>query len=204
MTMKSFSEVVQERRSVKIYDTEAEISREELMEILETTMQTPSAWNLQHWRFVVIHSKEAKEKLLPIAYNQQQVVDSSATVMFLGDTESYRNFDEVFVPAVKAGFLPEEVANALHKQINTAYGDKQKARDAALVNGSLAAMTFMYAAQERGWRTNAIGGFHAPSFMNEYNIDERYTPIMLITIGKEKEPGRPSPRIAVDKMTDWK
>jgi nitroreductase len=201
---KSFTEIAQERRSVKIYDTEVEISNEELTEILELTTKTPSAWNLQHWRFVVIKSKEAKEKLLPIAYNQKQVVEASATVMILGDTESYRNFDEVFLPAVKAGFLAEEVANALHTQINTAYGDKQKARDAALINGSLAAMTFMYAAQERGWRTNAIGGFHAPSFMKEYNIDERYTPIMLLTIGKEKEPGRPTPRIAVDKMTDWK
>ncbi|GGE69416.1 nitroreductase family protein [Priestia taiwanensis] len=201
---KSFTEIAQERRSVKIYDTEVEISNEELTEILEVTTKSPSSWNLQHWRFVVIKSKEAKEKLLPIAYNQQQVADASATVMILGDTESYRNFDEVFLPAVKAGFLAEEVANALHGQINGAYSDKQKAREAGLINGSLAAMTFMYAAQERGWRTNAIGGFHAPSFMKEFNIDERYTPIMLITIGKEKQPGRPTPRLSVERMTEWK
>ncbi|TVX89661.1 nitroreductase family protein [Paenibacillus agilis] len=201
---KSFSEVANERRSVKVYDANAEISHEELTEILDLTAKAPSAWNLQHWRFVVIGSAEAKQKLLPIAYNQQQVVDASATVAILGDTEAYRHFDDVFLPAVKAGFLAEEVATSLQGQINRAYGDKQVAHNAALINGSLAAMTFMYAAQERGWRTNAIGGFHAPTFMKEFEVDERYVPIMLITIGKEKQEGRPSSRIPAAQLTDWK
>lgn len=58
--MTSVLDVLKERASVKEYDKDAVITKEELTELLEITTQAPSAWNLQHWHFQVFHSDEAK------------------------------------------------------------------------------------------------------------------------------------------------
>lgn len=49
-----FFDVIRERRSVRSYDPEIKISREELTEILRQATLAPSAANLQPWRFHVI------------------------------------------------------------------------------------------------------------------------------------------------------
>ena len=83
-----FLDIIQERRSVRTYDPTVKISREEMTEILELAALAPSSSNLQPWRFLVIDQPELKQKLLPIAYNQQQVVEASAIIAVLGDVES--------------------------------------------------------------------------------------------------------------------
>ncbi|PNB45951.1 nitroreductase family protein, partial [Pseudomonas sp. GW456-E7] len=42
-------DVLKARASVKEYDTNAPISKEELTELLDLAAKAPSAWNLQHW-----------------------------------------------------------------------------------------------------------------------------------------------------------
>ncbi len=65
-------DVLKARASVKEYDTNALISKEELTELLDLAAKAPSAWNLQHWHFSVFHSDESKAALLPVAYNQNK------------------------------------------------------------------------------------------------------------------------------------
>lgn len=83
----TFFDVIRKRRSVRSYDPENKISREELTEILRQATLAPSAANLQPWRFLVIDSPALKQKLLPIAFNQQQLVEASAVIAVLGDLE---------------------------------------------------------------------------------------------------------------------
>lgn len=64
--------ILEERTSIKEYDTSVSISKEELTKLLSVTTKAPSAWNLQHWHFTVFHSQESKDKLLPIAFNQNK------------------------------------------------------------------------------------------------------------------------------------
>ena len=58
-----FDNIVLERRSVKVYNPEVKISREEMSEILAKASRAPSAINMQPWRFLVIGS--AEERSLP-------------------------------------------------------------------------------------------------------------------------------------------
>jgi nitroreductase len=106
-----FLDVIRERRSVRAYDPAVQISREEMTEILELATLAPSSSNLQPWRFLVIDKPELKEKLLPIAFNQQQVVEASAVIAVLGDVESYKKADKIYGQAVEAGFMPADTAN---------------------------------------------------------------------------------------------
>ncbi|MGD7045156.1 nitroreductase family protein [Jeotgalibacillus proteolyticus] len=195
--------VMQERRSTKVYDKNAEISREELMELLEITGQAPSAWNLQHWNFLAFHNKESQERLLPIAYNQQQIADASAVIAVLGDLQANENVDPVFDPAVQEGMLSEDIKQALNGQIQAAYESEQFGRDAAFTNASLAAMQFMLAAKAKGWDTCPIGGFSASTLMEEFEISDRYVPVMLITVGKGTKEARPSGRLDINDLVSF-
>ncbi len=42
---KDFFDVVNERTSIREYDSSAKLSKEELTELLEATVKSPSAWN---------------------------------------------------------------------------------------------------------------------------------------------------------------
>ena len=90
-----FYEVVRARRSVRHYDPEFKLSREELKSLLAEAVLAPSSSNLQSWRFLVIDGEEQKEKLLPIAFNQKQVVEAAAIIAVLGDVEGYKRADEI-------------------------------------------------------------------------------------------------------------
>lgn len=99
-----FNAIVLERRSVKVYDPEVKISREELAEILAEASRAPSAVNLQPWRFMVIDSTEGKAKLAPLAtFNQTQALTSSAVIAVFYDTNNVEYMDGIFGKAVELG-----------------------------------------------------------------------------------------------------
>lgn len=201
--MSDFFNVAHSRRSVKNYDPQAEISTQELTELLEVAGRAPSAWNLQQWHFLVFHGKEVQEKLLPVAYNQQQIVDASAVICILGDLEGYRNINPVLDPEVEKKGITPELKEILAGQINGAYKRPEYPRDGAILNSSLAAMQFMLAAKAKGYDTCPIGGFHAPSLIEKFNISKRYLPTMLITVGRQLQEGRPTDRLPIDTLITY-
>ncbi|MCU6709525.1 nitroreductase family protein [Paenibacillus sp. J5C_2022] len=97
------------------------LSESEILELLTIASTAPSAWNLQYWKYVVISTQAAKEKLLPIANNQRQVVEASAVIAVLGDFQANLNAEDIFAPAVASGHLPEKVKNGFVEQIEAQY-----------------------------------------------------------------------------------
>ncbi|BAB05955.1 NAD(P)H nitroreductase [Halalkalibacterium halodurans C-125] len=194
-------QTIEERHSVKQYEKGFKISEKEKEQILTAAALAPSSWNLQHWKFLVIEDEKKKEQLLPIAYNQSQVVDSSFTVAVLGDLEANKNAEAVYQTAVDNGFMTEEVKNTLVGQINGAYGRGGTfARDAAFLNASLAAMNLMLAARGLGYDTCPMGGFNGAEFVKAFNVPERYVPVMLITVGKAAKPAHLSSRFSLEEV----
>ena len=58
-----FSEIVQQRFSVKSYDPEKTISDAELRELFDEVVLSPSSYNLQHWTFIAVKEPVIKKKL---------------------------------------------------------------------------------------------------------------------------------------------
>ncbi|WP_044896279.1 nitroreductase family protein [Aeribacillus alveayuensis] len=196
-------QLMKDRTSIRHFDPNATIDESEVKEILEIAGKAPSAWNLQHWHFVVFHSQEAKERLLPIAYNQSQVINSSVVIAVLGDLQANKKTDAVYDPLVQQGFMTTEVKQTLSNQIDGAYQDQQFARDSAFSNASLAAMQLMLAAKAKDYDSCAIGGFNKEQFVKEFNISDRFVPIMLIAIGKAAKPAHKSSRLNLDELSTW-
>ncbi|WP_212031211.1 nitroreductase family protein [Cytobacillus depressus] len=197
-----FLDVIKERRSVRTYDPTVQISREEMTEILELATLAPSSSNLQPWRFLVIDKPELKERLLPIAFNQQQVVEASAVIAVLGDVESYKKSEKIYTQAVDAGFMPEDTAKSFIERTVGMYSSlpPEVARQIVYTDGGLISMQLMLVARAKGYDTVPMGGYDKAKFVEAFEVSEKYVPVMLIAIGKAGKPGHPTTRLPIEDV----
>lgn len=78
----TLTEIIKKRKSVKEFDPNFKIPREEIEEMIELATEAPSSINLQPWRFVIIDSEETKQKLDSLVqFNQRQLHSSSAIIL---------------------------------------------------------------------------------------------------------------------------
>ena len=69
------------RYAVKKFDPARRIALPDWQALEEALVLTPSSYNLQPWKFVVVADPAVKEQLLPLCFNQRQVVDGSHVVV---------------------------------------------------------------------------------------------------------------------------
>lgn len=132
--------IVLERRSVKVYDPEVKISREEMREILTKASRAPSAINMQPWRFLVIDSAEGKEKLASLAtFNRTKVLTSSAVVAVFYDANNVEYMDEIYGKAVELGYMPKDIKDMQLQQAKPYYASLAASdlRDVNLIDSGL-------------------------------------------------------------------
>lgn len=203
-----FKKIVTERRSIRKYDESVKISREEMTEMLTMATRAPSSVNMQPWRFLVIETPEGKAKLAPLARgNQTQVETSAAVIAVFGDLNNYDYAEEIYGKAVEQGFLSLEGKKKILKAYSGYFENisQEKMKEIVLVDGGLVSMQFMLVARAFGYDTNPIGGYEKDQIAEIFGLDKnRYVPVMLISIGKAAEDGRPSVRLPIEKVAQWK
>lgn len=197
-----FFKIIQDRRSVRYYDAEVKISREDMKEILQQAALAPSGANLQPWRFLVIDSQELKQKLLPIANSQQQVIEASAVIAVLGDLEGYTLAGKIYGMAVDAGYMPEETATSFVERYQGLFASMppESVLRKVFIDSGLVSMQLMLVARAKGYDTVPMGGFDQAKFIEAFDIPERYAPVILIAIGKAVKPGHPTVRLPIEDV----
>ncbi|MBT2665016.1 nitroreductase family protein [Bacillus sp. ISL-4] len=200
-----FITVAKERRSVRQYDAEYVMTEEEIREILDIAIQAPSSSNLQPWRFLVIQDKQTQQELLPIANNQQQIVDASAVIAVLADIEGYKNAERIYGELVNKGIMKNEIKEPYVVSILHNYGNfsAEKALSVAMIDGGLVSMQIMLAAKAKGYDTVPMGGFDEAKFVDAFNVPENFKPVMLISIGKGTKAGFEKVRLPLDTVLTW-
>lgn len=205
MINNDFEDIVMNRKSVKLFDEQVKISTSEMDEMIQKATKAPSSVNMQPWRFLVIESEEGKDKLRPlIRFNTRQNDSSSAMVVIFGDMQSHEYGEEIYNNAVKQGLMPEDVKDELLGKVLPFYRslEKTEMNDIIKIDSSLAAMQFMLVARAYGYDTNPIGGFESDQIAAAFDIDsERYEPVMIIAIGKAKNPAHGSYRLPAETIT---
>lgn len=205
LTDTDFITVAKERRSVRQYDAEYVMTEEEIREILDVAIQAPSSSNLQPWRFLVIQDKHTQQELLPIANNQQQIVDASAVIAVLADIEGYKNAERIYGELVNKGIMKNEIKEPYVASIMHNYGNfsAEKALSVAMIDGGLVSMQIMLAAKAKGYDTVPMGGFDEAQFVDAFNVPENFKPVMLISIGKGTKAGFEKVRLPLDSILTW-
>ncbi|KON70849.1 NAD(P)H nitroreductase [Peribacillus butanolivorans] len=205
LTDTDFITIAKERRSVRQYDAEYAMTEEEIREILDIAIQAPSSSNLQPWRFLVIQDKQTQQELLPIAHNQQQIVDASAVIAVLADIEGYKNAERIYGELVNKGIMKNEIKEPYVASIMHNYGNfsAEKALSVAMIDGGLVSMQIMLAAKAKGYDTVPMGGFDENKFVDAFNVPENFKPVMLISIGKGMKAGFEKVRLPLDTLITW-
>ncbi|HEL1584266.1 TPA: nitroreductase family protein [Streptococcus suis] len=208
MVTNDFNEIMFGRKSIKVYDETATIDHEEMLEMLNKAITAPSSVNLQPWRFVVVESAAAKAKLRPmVRFNTKQVDTASAVILIFADIKPQDRTEVIYDRAVAEGKMPPEVRDYQVPAIKSMYDNLSPAtmREVVKMDASLAAMQLMLVARSHGYDTNPMSGFDPEEMAATFELDpNRYIPVLMVSIGKAKEPGFDSVRIEAEKITDFK
>ncbi|WP_313156699.1 NAD(P)H-dependent oxidoreductase [Sphingobacterium multivorum] len=123
------------RYATKKYDPTKKVAQEDLDKILEAARMAPSSSGLQQFRVIVITNQELKEKIVPVAWGQQIVADSSHLLVFAGwDRYTDERIDKTFDKMNTLRGLPldstDEYKNRLKGQL-ASFTEEQQASHAA-------------------------------------------------------------------------
>ncbi|MEQ8837365.1 MAG: nitroreductase family protein, partial [Lacipirellulaceae bacterium] len=80
---------IQERRSVKHYDTSFDMPQADIDRLLDLALLSPTSFNIQNWRFVLIKDPELKKSVRAAAWDQAQVEEAQLTFVLCGDIKAY-------------------------------------------------------------------------------------------------------------------
>lgn len=203
-----FSDIIKGRRSVRHYDESVKISKEELNEMIAEASLAPSSANMQPWRVIVVHTPEGKSKLHPLMqFNTLQNDTSSAMLIILGDTQSYLNVEEIYDTAVQQGKMPQNVRDKQVPQIMSMFPElpKEIKAEVAKIDASLFSMQLMLVARAHGYDTNPMAGFEQDQIVKAFDLDEeRYVPVMVLSIGKAQAEGYETVRLSSEQITFWR
>jgi nitroreductase len=189
-------QAIRERRSIKSYDPSHEIDDATLERIFALVTRSPSSWNLQHWRFVVVRDAARKRALSAAAWGQRHVAECSAVVAVCGKLRAHED------AARTNAHAPQATLDQLVPVIEQSYADDERfQRDEAIRSGSLAAMTLMLVAQGEGLATCPMIGFDQEKVATLLEVPDDHVVVMLVTLGKwTGEPPFPTSRLPLAEV----
>jgi nitroreductase len=175
---------IETRRSYKHYDPEHRMTEEEENKLLSLAMLAPTAFNIQHWRFVVVKDPALRQQIRKVAWDQSQVTDASLLVIMTGDVKAWEKD-----PARYWKNAPAEVASFLVGAIGQYYaGREQVQRDEIMRSCGLAGATLMLAAKAMGYDSCPMDGFDFEAVAKLINLPEDHAISFMIAIGKATKP----------------
>jgi nitroreductase len=178
---------IEARRAVKAYDATHQISEAEIEQLLSLAMLSPTAFNIQNWRFVLVQDPELRKQVRAASWDQAQVTDASLLVVLVADLKAWEKEPSRYWRNADA-----PVRDYLVKAIDNYYRGKDSVqRDEGMRSCGMAAMTLMLAAKELGYDSCPMDGFDFDAVAKLLNLPADHTPAMFVAIGKGIKPANP-------------
>lgn len=182
-------QAIRERRSINFFEPGKEISDGKLKELIELANLSPSSFNLQPWRVVIVNNPKRKTVLRKCAFDQPKVEEASAVLIIIADPDSVEeNSGRALDNWQELGYMKPEMRETYLGMMNNLYGEvgSLKRKFFAVKNAALFAMNLMIAAKGIGLETHPMDGFDEDAVKKEFNIpDDKIIP-MLIAVGDLK------------------
>ena len=191
-------EAIYARRAIKAFDADHKITPAEEKELLETAIQAPTSFNIQHWRFVVLRDPELRSKIRnDFGNDQSQMKDASLLVLFTADTKAWAKSPERYWANA-----PKEVADLLVGWMGPFHeGRDWLQRDEAQRSIGMAMQTLMLAAKGMGYDSCPMIGFDIDEVAKLVNLPEDHVMGPMIAIGKGTKDPWPKPgQLALDEV----
>lgn len=186
MSSLSTEQAIRTRRAVKNFDASHQMSAAEEQKLFDLAQQSPSSFNIQHWRFVKVTDPDQRAKLRAAAWNQAQVTEASLMLVICADLKAWEKN-----PARYWEKAPEDVQAYLSNAILEFYrGREWLARDEAMRSVGLVAQTLMLSAKDMGYDSCPMIGCDIDAVAELVNLPDDHAIGMLLAIGKGITPAR--------------
>lgn len=178
---------IRERRSIKKYDPNHKMTDTEIKDLMEAALLSPTSFNMQNWRFVVVKDQEIQDKLKAASFNQAQISDGSIVVVICGDLKASEKDPQRYWRNT-----PESVQKQIVPMIGGFYNNKpQLQRDEVMRSSGFAGQNIMLAAKAMGYDTCPMIGFDPEKVAEIINLPEDYILSFMIVVGKAIAPANP-------------
>lgn len=178
---------IEERRSVKHFDPEHSMTDSEKEQLLSLAALSPTAFNIQHWRFVLAEDKKLRSQIREAAWGQAQITDASLLIILCADTKAWAKSPERYWQNA-----PKDVQDYLVPAMKTYYEGKERVQlNECMRSCGIAAQTLMLAAKGMGYDSCPMDGFDFDKVGELINLPEDHEIAMFVAIGKALEPANP-------------
>ncbi|NTV48413.1 MAG: nitroreductase family protein [Geobacteraceae bacterium] len=181
------STAILERRAEKMFDPTFVINDDQVTQLLDKAVLSPTAFNIQNWRIVRVKDPELRQKIREVAWNQDKVTDASLLFVLCADLNAWAK-----EPARYWKDAPQMYQDMLIPAIDAYYRDKPKVqRDEAMRSCGMIAMSIMLLAQEQGWHSCPMDGFDFDAVGKLINLPEDHVVSLMIAVGKRTQESFP-------------
>lgn len=182
-------EAIKQRRAVKYYDSNHEMSEQEVSNLISLAQLSPTAFNQQNLRFVIVNDKALRQKIREAANDQAQVTDASLLIILCADTKAWEKD-----PARYWANAPVEVQQHIEQVIDMFYRNKEQVqRDEAMRSAGIAAQTIMLAAKSMAYDSCPMDGFDFETVGNLINLPHDHVVAMFVVVGVAVQAATPRP-----------
>lgn len=181
------AEAIETRRAVKAFDPGQPMSEAETDRLLDLAMRSPTAFNIQHWRFVLVTDPALRRQLRAVAWDQPQVTDAALLIVLTADIRAWDKD-----PRRYWRLADQPTQDQLVGAIDQYYrGREQVQRDEAMRSCGIAAQTLMLAAREMGYDSCPMDGYDADAVARLIRLPEDHVLAMFVAVGKALRPAFP-------------
>lgn len=180
-------DAIENRRSVKQFDPEVRLTEDEELLLTKLVPLSPTAFNIQNWRFVVVRDPDLRQQIRAAAWDQAQVTDASLLVVLCADLKAWEKQPERYWANVD-----DATRNVMLPMIDAYYRDKdQVQRDEAMRSCGLAGQTLMLAAKAMGYDSCPMDGFDFEAVARLINLPDDHVISFMVAIGKPLQEAYP-------------
>jgi nitroreductase len=191
------TQAITERRSVKVFDPHHRMSEQEINQLMSLAMLSPTAFNIQNWRFVLVTDPLLRQQIRAASWNQAQVEEASLLIVLTADLNAWAKQPERYWKNA-----PKAASDVLVPMIGQYYqNNDQVQRDEAMRSCGMAATTLMLAAKEMGYDTCPMDGFDFAAVSKLLNLPADHIPTMFVVVGKALKAAAPrGGQLAMDEV----
>ena len=180
-------DTIKARRAVKHYDPTFEMPQTDIDRLLEHMLESPTSFNIQHWRIVNVQDPVLRQQIRTAAWDQAQVSDASLLFVLCADIKAWEKEAQRYwqqAPTATQEMLVPMIHDFYH-------GKEQLQRDEALRSVGILAQTTMLAAKSMGYDSCPMIGFDSDKVAELINLPQHHLVGMMIPIGKAIEAAWP-------------
>ena len=180
-------DAIKKRRSIKSFDNNHKMTKNEITKILESAILSPTSYNIQNWRFVIVTNQGLRDELSELSHGQKQVSEASLVIILCADLNSWNKDPQRYWKNI-----PEVPRNALVDSLKNSYREKpQQQRDEAMRSCGMAAQTIMLAAKSMGYDTCPMKGFDYEKVGKLVKLPDDHVIVMMVVVGKATKQASP-------------